>query len=225
MVSNRRGVIWDMDGVLIDSGDLHYQTWRDALADEADFHLTRTQFDATFGRDNTETLTVLLGRPPTPEELVRIAGRKERHYRELAPAHIRPLPGAMELVEALAGAGWRQAVGTSAPRENLELIVSLLGIGGWLAAQVCVDDVPRGKPDPALFVMAAERMGVPPGRCVVVEDSPAGVAAARAGGMACLALTTTHPASELLDADRVAEGLAGMTVGELEAMLETQGTP
>lgn len=216
---HNQAVIWDMDGVLIDSGDLHYLAWRDTLAAEQGIALSREQFDRTFGKDNFTTLALILGQPPTPEQLTRIAGRKEVAYRAAAAEQVRPVPGALALMKSLFEAGWRQAVGTSAPRANLELIIDLLGIDQWLAAGVCADDVARGKPDPAIFLLAAARLGVPPGRCVVLEDSPAGLAAAQAGGMHRVGLTTTHPAAELGAAERIVPSPAAVTPAMLAELV------
>lgn len=210
-----------MDGVLIDSGDLHFQTWRDTLAAETGVTITRAQFEDAFGKDNFQTLGILLGRTPTPQQVDHLAGRKEQMFRELAAGHIQPQPGVVDLMRALSAAGWQQAVGTSAPRENVALVIAELGIERWLATWVCIDDVTRGKPDPALFWLAAERMDIPPACCVVIEDSLSGIAAARAAGMACLAVTTTYPASELTAADRVVDTLAAVTPGDMDALLAT----
>ncbi len=219
MTTQRHAAIWDMDGVLIDSGDLHYATWRETFAAELNLPLARADFDATFGHDNYATLTLLLGEPPSPELMARIGQVKERLFRERAARDVQALPGAVELVRALAAAGWEQAIATSAPRENLDLIVRLLDLDEYLTTRVCIDDVSEGKPNPALFQLAAERMGVPPARCVVIEDAPTGIAAAHAAGMVCLALATTHPAHDLAQAERVIESLAGVGPQDLAALL------
>lgn len=205
------GAIWDMDGVLVDSGDLHYQTWQAAIRDAYGIEIDRTAFIATFGRGNPETIRMLAGHAPTPEVVERVAGAKERAYRDLAPQHVRALPGAVELVKALQEAGWRQAVGTSAPRENLDLMLDLLQIRPYLHAWISADDVAISKPDPATFLLAVERMQVEPGRCVVIEDSPAGIEAARRGGMRAVGLTTTHPAAALDGADWIIGSLLEVT--------------
>ncbi len=188
-----RAVIWDLDGTLVDSRAYHWRAWRETLA-ALGYSLTYEQFLATFGWRNEEILRQLLG-PDLPEEAVaRIAG-------------LTLLPGARVWLERLHRAGWRQALATSAPRQNVETILAVLGISAYFQATVCAEDVQRGKPDPEIFLRAAARLGVPPARCVVVEDAPAGVEAARRAGMRVVGVLTSHPH---LDADLVAPTLADL---------------
>jgi beta-phosphoglucomutase len=211
-------IIWDLDGVLVDSGDLHYYTWRDALDEELGLHLSRGQFNSLFGHDNYNFLAALLGSEPPLPLVERLAGQKEAAYREMVPRHLRPIQPSIDMAERLHGRGWPQIVATSAPRENVLAMTAVFPFERWFESYVCVDDVQSGKPAPDLFLLAAERLGVPPGRCVVIEDSTAGVRAARGAGMACLALATTHPAEALQAADRVVESLADVTPGDLVAL-------
>ncbi len=187
-----RGVIWDLDGVLADTAEAHFQAWAAALAAHS-IPFDRPAFDHVFGMNNTDTLTELLGRAPTPEELEGIAGHKERTFRQLAGRLVHPMPGALRLLDELEGADWLQALASSAPRENIDLLVDAFGIHRYFTAILSGDGLPAGKPDPALFLAAAEGLRLPPERCVVVEDSPAGVEAARHAGMSCIAVATTRP--------------------------------
>jgi beta-phosphoglucomutase len=212
-------IIWDMDGVLIDSGDLHYYTWRDVLREQMGMHLTRERFDSTFGADNFNTLTQLMGSPPTAEQLELLAGRKEAVYRDEMHLHVRPIEPSIALVEELHRRGWKQIVATSAPRANVVAMMDVFSFDRWFDSFVCVDDVSNGKPAPDVFLKAAERLGVLPGACVVIEDSRAGVQAAHTAGMACLAITTSYPAEALSMADRVVESLAAITPDDLIALV------
>ena len=136
------------------------------------------------------------------------------------------LPGAGELMAALqpSGAGFRQAIGSSAPRANLELILDRTGIRDYLDAVVASEDTTRGKPDPQVFLVAAQRLGVEPGKCVVFEDAVAGVQAARAGGMRCIAVSFVghHPEEALRQAgaDRVVKTLAEVGAEEVARLIE-----
>lgn len=212
-------VLWDLDGTLVDSGDLHYETWRETLRDEMQFDLPRDLFAATFGKNNVDTLAMLFDTPLSPEYAQQIGDRKEVAYRQKAPGYIRPIAGALELVAALSVAGWKQAIATSAPRANVELMNDLFGFSRWIPVQLCIDDVSHGKPDPETFLLAAERSGVVPGQCVVVEDSPSGIMAARTAGMASIGVTTTRAAGELKQADRVVESLAELTPRDFDRLL------
>jgi len=191
-----KGVIWDLDGVLADTGEAHFQAWK-AVLSERRIPFDRPTFDRVFGMNNRGTLTQLLGRAPTEEELAGIADRKELLFRQLAGGLVRPMPGAFRLLDDLAGAGWPQAVASSAPQENIDLVVDTFNIRRYFAAILSGAGLPRGKPDPALFLQAARALGLPPERCVVVEDAPVGVEAARRAGMSCIAVATTRPKETL----------------------------
>jgi HAD superfamily hydrolase (TIGR01509 family) len=205
-----RGVIWDLDGVLADTAEAHFQAWAEALS-AWEIPFDRSLFDRVFGMNNVDTLTALLGRPPTQEEITGIAGRKERIFRRLAGGLVRPMPGAVRLLEELEQAGWVQGVASSAPQENIDLLVDAFGMGRYFAAILSGDGLPAGKPDPSLFLRAAQALHLPSERCVVVEDAPAGVEAARRSGMPCIAVATTRP-RETLGPGPVFDDLQSVTV-------------
>lgn len=191
-----RGVIWDLDGVLADTTEAHFYAWTTALTARG-IPFDRSRFDRVFGMNNVDTLRAVLGRTPTQEELTGIADRKEALFREHAEGLVRPMPGAIQLLDGLDRAGWLQAVASSAPRENIDLLVDVFGIRPYFAAILSGDGLPAGKPDPLLFLMAAEALRLTPERCVVVEDAPPGVEAARRAGMPCIAVATTRPRETL----------------------------
>jgi beta-phosphoglucomutase len=199
------GVLWDMDGVLVDTAELHFRTWLEALS-TYDIPLTRESFRATFGMNNAGTLTALLGEAPSPELLAEIGERKERQFRQAIRGQVRPLPGVLPWLERLRSEGVRQAVASSAPPANIDVLLDELGLRPFFDVIGSGSDLPA-KPDPSLFLQVARLIGVPPGRCVVVEDSVAGVQAARRAGMRCLAVTTTNPPHRLGEADVVVERL------------------
>jgi beta-phosphoglucomutase len=179
-------VLWDLDGTLVDSRARHWESWRSALAAE-NVVITMAQFLATFGQRNDTILPDWLGERATPEVIERVADAKEADYRRLLQVHgLDPLPGAAEWVAALKADGWRQAIASSAPRLNVEVMLRATRLEPLLDGFVCADDVTRGKPDPEVFLAAAAKLGVPPSRCVVVEDAPAGIEAALRAGMACI---------------------------------------
>ena len=189
-----RGVLWDMDGTLVESGELHFVAWRETLAAEGRGY-ERADHDVVFGMRNDAVLRRLVDPAIGADEIERIAGAKERRYRELVAAEgIEPLPGVRSWLAALRADGWRLAVASSAPRENLDAVLVATGIEGAFDAIVSGEDVARGKPDPDVFLAAAERLGAPPERCVVVEDAPAGVLAGRRAGMRVIAVGPRHAA-------------------------------
>lgn len=178
-----RAVLWDMDGTLVDSRAQHWRSWQEALAADG-VAVAEPQFAATFGRRNDAILTEWLGAAATPERIRRIGDAKERAYRRMvAEEGLSPLPGVADWVRRLDAAGWRQAVASSAPRLNVEVVLKVIGLGPHFGALVAAEDVRHGKPDPEVFLTAAARLGVPPERCVVVEDVDHGIEAAHRAGM------------------------------------------
>jgi beta-phosphoglucomutase len=193
-----KAVIFDMDGVLIDSYRAHFESWRRVAAENGRDY-TEVQFAAGFGRTSREVIAdQWQGEPLSNEQIAKIDERKEWLFREIVGRDFPAMSGAVELIESLVQAGFRIAVGSSGPGENVRLAIERLGIGGRLSAIVTGNDVKRGKPDPQVFLIAAERMRVPPARCVVVEDAPVGVEAARRGGMHVIALASTGRTQEQL---------------------------
>jgi HAD superfamily hydrolase (TIGR01509 family) len=213
-------VLWDMDGVLVDSGDFHYVAWAETVAREGLPPYTREQFNASFGMDNRGVLSMLLGREPEPAWLARVSDEKEAAFRDAIRGKARPLPGVVRWLARLRAAGVRQAVASSAPPPNIDLLIETMDLRQYFEAVVSTWGM-RGKPDPGVFLEAARQVGVPPQRCLVVEDAIAGVAAAKAAGMACLAVTNTNTRAALADADRVVDSLEEMEDAAFEALLPT----
>ncbi|MGD8228399.1 MAG: HAD family phosphatase [Desulfobacteraceae bacterium] len=186
-----KGVIWDLDGVLADTAEAHFRCWVTALA-EKEIPLDRPTFEGLFGVNNRDMLAQLLGRPPELGELESIAGRKEEIFRMEAQWLVTPMPGALSLLKELEGAGWIQAVTSTTPKADVELVLGILGIRQRFQAVLSGEDLSAMKPEPALFLGAAETLGLSPERCVVVEDAPEGVEAAYKAGMPCIAVATTN---------------------------------
>jgi HAD superfamily hydrolase (TIGR01509 family) len=192
-----RAVLWDLDGTLVDSEDYHWRSWRDAMAAEG-IDLSYDRFLASFGLRNDRILRGWLGDSVDPARIQRIGDAKEAEYRRLAEREgLTPLPGAAEWTARLHADGWHQAIASSAPRLNVEVMLRVLHLDRYFNAIAAAEDVTIGKPDPQVFLRAAEHLGVPPSRCIVVEDAPAGIEAARAGGMRSIGVSQTKQ----LDAD------------------------
>ncbi len=192
---SNKAAIWDVDGTLVDTAELHFRAWQEVCR-ELGRDFTRDDFAATFGQRNPEIIRILFGDRFSPKEIAALGDRKEIRYRNAASKGVDLLPGARKLIEDLHRAGFAQAIGSSAPRANLDLILRLTGIARYFAAEVSGEDTQRGKPDPQVFLLAAERLSVPAARCVVFEDAVAGVQAARAGGMKCVAVRCVGHHSE-----------------------------
>ena len=208
-------LLWDLDGTLVDSADYHWQSWRSAM-DAEGLPITFRQFLDGFGQRNDRILATWLGAGADPDRVHRIAETKEREYRRLAiEGGLTPLPGAAEWLARLHADGWRQAIASSAPLANVEVMLAALRIGDVFDAIVSAEDVTAGKPDPQVFLKAAEKLGAPPSQCIVVEDAAAGVEAARRAGMRSVGVSRTGT----LDADVFVRSLADLPANAFSALL------
>lgn len=185
---HERGIIWDLDGTLVDSSAQHFTAW-ELVAKERGQPFTMDEFSRTFGRRNPEILGMLFNMESDHAELDALGHYKEDLFRAAVKRDgVKLLPGALDLVKTLAEHGFRQAIGSSAPRANIELLTEVAGLAPYLQGIVAMEDCQKGKPDPEVFLKAAGKLGVLPGWCVVVEDAVFGVQAAKAGHFSCIAV-------------------------------------
>lgn len=210
------GVLWDMDGVITDSGEAHYISWKKAL-DRHGISFSREFFHKTFGMNNNGILSLLLERQVTEQEVDDIGGLKEALFRQDISGTLVLLPGVETWLQHFSQAGVRQAVASSAPAENIDAIVDELGIRDRFSTLVSGAQL-SGKPDPATFLLAAQRLGMQPEDCLVIEDATVGVEAARRGKMKCVAVCTTHPKEDLGAADVVVDRLNDLTAEDVERL-------
>jgi beta-phosphoglucomutase len=216
-------IIWDVDGTLVDTAKQHFRAWT-KLAAEIGRPFTRADFAATFGMRNPEIIRQVFEPNADDARCRELGERKEELYRaSVREEGVQLLPGVAALLAAIEAAGWPQAVGSSAPPANLDLLLGLSGTRKFFAAVVTGDDVRRGKPDPEVFLTAAVKLGADVERCVVFEDAVVGVEAARAGGMHCVAVmfVSHHPAEKLraAGADLVVSSLEDVTLENVKAMV------
>jgi beta-phosphoglucomutase-like phosphatase (HAD superfamily) len=190
-------LIFDMDGTMVDSMPWHAKAWveygrRKGLAIDIPDFMRRTT-----GRTAFECACELMGREVTEAEGMEITHAKESIYRELFGAAFCEVAGFSSFASAAAARGFKIAVGTAGDKHNIAFTMSQLKLNPAPLAIVGGDEGLPGKPQPAIFLEAARRIGVPPARCVVFEDAPFGIEAARRGGMRAVAVCSTHSASEL----------------------------
>jgi beta-phosphoglucomutase len=212
--------IFDHDGVLIDSLAFHQAAWVE-LGKRAGLPISPEFIHETFGMTNPTILRKLLGDSLDDASAMRLSDLKERCYRASARGQIRLMDGVRELLDDLSAAGVRLAIGSSSVRPNLDLTVESCGLSGRFSAIVSLEDIQRGKPNPDVFLRAAERAGAAPSRCVVFEDAPVGIQAAKAAGMRAVGVATTHPIAALHEAgaDEVTERLVNYPVRDLVAWI------
>lgn len=212
-----RGVIWDMDGVLVDTGEFHFQSWMDTLPDYG-IPFSRQIFNETFGMNNEGILKLLMGEDFDPRLITEISERKEASFRQAIRSRVKALPGAISLLDSIQAAGIHQAIASSAPEANIDAVVEDLDLKHYFSAIVSAAEMP-GKPNPAVFIAAAGRLNAPAAQCVVIEDGIPGVEAAVRAGMKCIAVTTTHPASSLKSAHMIVNRLDELTLADLKALI------
>jgi len=191
-------VIFDMDGVLVLTEEAHWQSWLEAARPRG-AELSHAAFKSCFGRINPDCIPILFG-PRSPEDTLAIADEKEAAFRRIVRARVPLVPGIVELLTSLSNLGARLAVGSSGPPENVKALVEGGGIAHFFGATVDGAQVRRGKPAPDVFLIGAERLGVAPSACAVIEDAPVGIRAAVAAGMLPVGVATTHPQAELREA-------------------------
>jgi len=209
-------VLWDLDGTLVDSEQYHWQAWRETMAGEG-VTLTFDQFRATFGWRNDAILRQWLGDQIDTPRIDRIGASKEELYRSLVRAGgLAPLDGAADWVRRLHQDGWLQAVASSAPRLNIDVVMDVIGLADQFQASASAEDVARGKPDPQVFLVAASRLGVPPSRAIVVEDAAAGIEAAHRANMRSVAVRRD---GAQLPADIVVRSLADLPLDAFSGLL------
>lgn len=215
-----QGVIFDVDGVLIDSYQSHFQSWCQ-LAAEIGRTCTEAEFVRGFGRTSRENIVEQWSdRIWTTDEVRQLDDRKEWLYREIVRARFPAMPGAAELIRSLHQDGFRIAVGSSGPPENVNLVIDRLGVSAIIECRITACHVTRGKPDPQVFQLAAQGLGLPVGNCCVVEDAPAGIQAAHAAGIVCIGLASTgRTRLELKSAECVVNSLDELTPARIGRLI------
>jgi HAD superfamily hydrolase (TIGR01509 family) len=208
-----RAVIFDMDGVLLDSGAHHREAWR-ALLNELGVPPVQPEFwRLTIGRPSVEAVPLLLGRATPWPEARRLAERKQDHYRRLARGGPPPVRGVVAFIDTLAARSVPCAVATSASRFDADRLLGQTGLRDRFGIVVTAEDVRRGKPDPEVYLRAADGLGLSPPQCLVFEDAVVGVQAARSAGMRVIGVSTAHTETELREAgaERAIEHFEGVT--------------
>jgi len=216
---DRFGVIFDWDGVVVDSSRLHVLSW-ERLARREGRDVPDTRQLGSLGMKTQEVISDLLGWTHDADEAYRLTLDKEDMFRCLArETGIDSTPGVLDFLRSLKNLSIPLAVGSSAPRLNIEAAMDVLNARDIFDVVVSGDDVQNGKPAPDIFLKAAESIDCRPEDCVVFEDAPAGIAAARAAGMRTVGVLTAYPKDELAEADRLIGDFTSMSAIEFAAWL------
>ena len=209
MMAQFKAVIWDMDGVLVETGQYHYEAWQEVLKDY-DIPFSIDTFRETFGMNNRGLLEKLLGTPPTQLQLDLIANKKELLFRNLIHGKVELEPGVRNWLETFHKNGILQAIGSSAPQANIDLLLDEMNVCNYFLAVISGENMP-GKPDPAIFLTAAKKIQVRPEDCVVIEDAITGITAAKKAGMKSVAITSTNSEDKLSSADRIIDSFVNFS--------------
>jgi HAD superfamily hydrolase (TIGR01509 family) len=203
------GVIFDMDGVLIDSNPFHVKKWVEMLEEHGVPYDRRDLSTQVIGQRNDTAFRYFFGPQLSQADIERLSEELEARFR--AAFHPVPLPGLEALIGACHAAGVPMAVASSAMARNIEFVVDRLGLRRYFRYLVSGDEVSRPKPDPEVYLKTARKMALDPARCVAFEDSFVGLASVRGAGMKCVAIASTFPIEEL-------KGLADLAVGSFEEL-------
>lgn len=213
-----KAIIWDMDGVIVDSGSLHFKAWQELVVEKG-VDLSEEEFKKTFGMRNPDILKALFGEL-SHQEITHLSNKKEEKFRRLAKLGIKALPGVVILLKSIKEDGFKQAIASSTPLQNIKLILDTLNIENFFDAIVSAEDVTHGKPDPESFLVAAKRLNVLPEECVVIEDAVAGIMAAKNAGMKSIGVTNTVSKSKLFLADLVVDNLEQVNVDTIFSLVK-----
>lgn len=214
-------VIFDMDGVLADTGPIHFDSWV-KLASEIGKKFTKNFFDKTFGRTSPEIVRKLVGPDINQEKIEHWANSKEQYYREMVKDKLKPLPGVLDLIKDIKKEKLKLALGSSGPAANVELLLTTLKIKNFFDCVVTGDDVKAGKPAPDIFLSVSRRLNIRPKNCIVFEDAPVGIEAAKRATMKVIALTTTHEKKALLNADLIIKDLSYIELKRIIQLLKKE---
>ncbi|CCH51174.1 Phosphorylated carbohydrates phosphatase TM_1254 [Fibrisoma limi BUZ 3] len=215
-------LIFDMDGTLIDSNPTHKEAYRQFFT-RFDINLTDDDFEQHIaGRSNPDILKHFLGDDLSPQKITALKQQKESLFQELFESKIKPIRGLLPFLKQVKDAGLLTALATSAPMMNVRFLFQHVPIEAYFDKIVCDRDVTDGKPDPAIFQVAARKLKADPARCIVFEDSQAGVESARAAGMRVVALTTNGQEKDTRHADLVIDTYSEITVAKLQKLMSEE---
>ncbi len=203
MEKEQKAIIFDMDGVIINNADHHRAAWIE-FSKQKGYPMTSEEFEQIgFGHLNRIYLEHVFKRKLSDDEVFHLAEEKEAVYRKLFIQSLKAADGLIDFINMVKNSGYKTGVGTSAPKSNVDFIMDKLNIRQYF--DVIVDDtaVSKGKPNPEVYLKAAEHLKIKPEKCVVIEDAYHGICAAHNAGMKVIGITTTYPAEKIADADLI----------------------
>lgn len=223
-----RAIIFDFDGVIVDTERVHFQALQRVLEEER-ISLSWEEYTQTYlAMDDKNCFRTALtehGRPSTPAKVEELTVRKASYFFGAVPDTVTPFPGVKGFIREVAEK-YPLAIASGALREEIEFILGKVGLRECFPIVVAAEDVVKGKPDPEAYLTALARLNrltaakpVTPSECLVIEDSRHGVVAAVTAGMRCLAVTNSYPPEALSAAHLVVKSLEEIDVAQIEALL------
>jgi HAD superfamily hydrolase (TIGR01509 family) len=203
---SKKIVLWDMDGVIFDSYSFHLDAWQEVFSSRS-VEFAEENFVDLFGSRNDFIIGSVTGKQLPERTIKSMIREKEEAFRRRATGRIKPFPGVVTLLDALKKGDFRLGLVSSAPMENINLALSELNLTATFDCIVSGQDVTESKPSPQIYLLADEKLRTLPSDCVVIEDSPLGVNAAKTAGMKCVAVTNTHHPQQLGEADKIVDSL------------------
>lgn len=210
-----KAVIFDMDGVISDTLPIHSEAESKVLL-RYGIHISPQEILQEFNAvpDNVMFGTIFQ-RFNTKVNLPNVEEEKWQLFQELAKDRIVPIPGSLEFIDILSKNKFNLGLASSAPLRIINLVLETLRIKNKFREVVCTEEVEHGKPAPDIFLLVANKLKIKPQNCVVIEDAPKGIQAAKSAGMKCIAITTTHPKAELMGADRIINSFTEINIEEI----------
>jgi HAD superfamily hydrolase (TIGR01509 family) len=208
-----QGVIWDMDGVLLDSTELHFKIWKQIFS-EFGVDYSRENFIRLFGMTNLETIQTVLGKKLSLKESLELAKKRQQLFMKQVTTKVRMIPGAVQWLQFFFDRNIPQVIASSNAQRFIEFIVKQLNINDFFQALVSAEDL-ASKPNPAVFLESARRLNAQPRHCLVFEDAVAGIEGAKKAGMKCIAITTTNSPDVLEKADLIIPSFSALTQAQI----------
>ncbi|MBX2954938.1 MAG: HAD family phosphatase [Cyclobacteriaceae bacterium] len=218
-MSKSFAVIFDMDGVIVDTNPFHKETINQ-FCKKYGFQLTDEELRTKiYGRTNREWITNLFG-TITEQQLEAYAFEKEQMFRDAYAAHIKPVEGLILFLDMLKQNNIPRSIATSAPRANVDFVFKGTGIGKYFDIILDESMVTHGKPHPEIYIKSAQAFNLPNEQCIVIEDSLSGIQAGKAAGSKVIGITTTHTPEEMSDTDLVIDNFTTLTIDQLESLIK-----
>jgi beta-phosphoglucomutase family hydrolase len=206
---SKKAILWDMDGVIADSGAFHFVAWQETFAKRG-IKFTKEAFIKLFGTRNDFIIGSIMGKELPESDVKIMVQEKEENFRQKATGSVKPFPGVVKLLNAIKKGNFKLGLVSSAPKENIDLVLRELNLEGIFDCVVFGQEVSESKPSPQIYLLAAKKLGATLNDCVVIEDSPPGIKAAKTAGVKCVAVANTHPRQELEEADKIVDSLENM---------------